>query len=412
MRSWPAPSLPPLPGQGQPIRVYDTASQSLKPLEPGPTATLYVCGITPYDATHLGHAATYLTFDILGRALRDSGHEVHYVQNVTDVDDPLLERATATGQDWRAIAERETELFRSDMAALRVLPPAEYIGAVESIPLVLDMIAALFGAGAAYTLDGDVYFTADSADRLGDICHLDRAAMVLMSRENGGDPDREGKKNPLDALMWRAERPDEPSWPSPYGPGRPGWHIECAAIAAKFLGTTIDVQGGGADLAFPHHELSAAHVNVASGTRPFARAYVHQAMIGLDGHKMSKSRGNLVFVSKLREAGVDPMAIRLALLGHDHRTPWEWTSADLSAAQERLAAWRAAVRLPAGPEAGTTLVAVRAALANGLDTPTALRAVDDCARAARDGAGSGTSNDPEASALIAAVTDSLLGIEL
>jgi L-cysteine:1D-myo-inositol 2-amino-2-deoxy-alpha-D-glucopyranoside ligase len=409
MRSWPVPHLPELPGRGLPIQVFETASQRLLPLSPGPTATLYVCGITPYDATHLGHAATYVTFDVLGRALRDSGHEVQYVQNVTDVDDPLLERAIATGEDWRAIAERETELFRTDMTALRVLPPAEYIGAVESIPLVLDMITRLLDLGAAYVLDGDVYFAADSAERLGDICHLDRAAMIALSRENGGDPDRAGKKNPLDALMWRAERPGEPSWPSPFGPGRPGWHIECAAIAATYLGATIDVQGGGVDLVFPHHELSAAHVSVASATWPFAQAYVHQAMIGLDGHKMSKSRGNLVLVSTLRAHGVDPMAIRLALLGHDHRTSWEWTPDGLETAERRLAAWRTAAQKTAGPSAEATLTDVRAALAQGLDTPRVLRVIDDWVTLSADPS---VSTDRQAPALIAALTDTLLGIQL
>ena len=379
----------------------------MRTLDAGPAVTMYVCGITPYDATHLGHAATYVTFDVLGRALRDSGQQVRYVQNVTDVDDPLLERARATGEDWRAVAQRETELFRTDMTALRVVPPEHYVGAVESIPLVLDMINRLLELGATYVLDGDVYFAVDSAEQLGEISHLDRATMISLSRENGGDPDRAAKKNPLDALLWRAERPGEPAWPSPFGPGRPGWHIECAAIAAEFLGTTIDVQGGGVDLVFPHHELSAAHVAVASSSWPFARTYVHQAMIGFEGHKMSKSRGNLVLVSALRAAGVDPMAVRLALLAHDHRQPWEWTPADLKRADSRLAAWRAATGRSAGPPAEATLTAVRAALAKGLDTPRALRAVDEWVA---DAAGSGT--DRRGPALIRALADSLLGVDL
>jgi L-cysteine:1D-myo-inositol 2-amino-2-deoxy-alpha-D-glucopyranoside ligase len=410
MRSWAAPEISELPGRGLPLRVYDTASQALHPLAPGPIATMYVCGITPYDATHLGHAATYVTFDILGRALRDSGHPVRYVQNVTDVDDPLLERATQTGEDWRAIARRETELFRTDMEALRVLPPEHYVGAVESIPLALAMIQRLVELGAAYTLDGDVYFAVDSADRLGDISGLDRVAMIPLARENGGDPDRPGKKNPLDALMWRAQRPGEPSWPSPFGPGRPGWHIECAAIAAEHLGTTIDIQGGGIDLVFPHHEMSAAHVNVASGSWPFARAYVHQAMIGFDGHKMSKSRGNLVLVSALRAAGVDPMAIRLALLAHDHRHAWEWTDADLTRAERRLASWRGACSRLSGSPADATLTAVRSALAEGLDCPGALVHVDDWV--AETSSQSYDGLDPGGPALIRALADALLGVAL
>ena len=408
MRSWAAPTIRELPGTGYPVQVFDTATRSIQPLTPGPTVTMYVCGITPYDATHMGHAATYVTFDLLGRVLRDSGHDVHYVQNVTDVDDPLLERAATTGEDWRAIAERETQLFRDDMTALRVIPPAHYVGAVESIPLVLAMIELLITQGAAYNLDGDIYFTVDSAEHLGSLCGLDRAAMVPISRENGGDPDRAGKKNRLDALLWRAQRPGEPSWPSPFGPGRPGWHIECAAIAVEHLGTTIDVQGGGIDLVFPHHEMTAAHVNVASASYPFARRYVHQAMIGFEGHKMSKSRGNLVLVSTLRAAGVDPMAVRLALLAHDHRSPWEWTDDDLNRAQRRLAAWRAAVSAPAGPPAAQTLHAVRTALAEGLDSPAALTAIDAWVTAANRAGG----HDEAAPDLIRATADALLGVDL
>jgi L-cysteine:1D-myo-inositol 2-amino-2-deoxy-alpha-D-glucopyranoside ligase len=408
MQSWAAPELPGLPGTGLPVRVYDTAAGQLHPIAPGPDATMYVCGITPYDATHLGHAATYVTFDILGRALRDSGHSVSYVQNVTDIDDPLLERANQTGEDWRAIAERETELFRTDMTALRVIPPKVYVGAVESIPLVTEMISGLLDAGAAYVLDGDVYFAVASTDRLGQVSHADRATMIELSRERGGDPDRPGKKDPLDALMWRAERPGEPAWPSPFGPGRPGWHVECAAIAVEHLGSTIDVQGGGIDLVFPHHELGAAHAEVATGSWPFARTYVHQAMVGLDGHKMSKSRGNLVLVSRLRDAGVDPMAIRLGLLGHGHRTDWEWTDRDLADGQHRLAAWRAAASAPVAPAAEPLLAEVRAALADGLDTPRALRTLDHWVREVDDRRG----HDEAAPALFRDTVDGLLGIAL
>lgn len=408
MQSWAAPELPGLPGNGPPVRVYDTAAGELRPIAPGDEATMYVCGITPYDATHLGHAATYVTFDILGRALRDSGHPVSYVQNVTDVDDPLLERAAQTAEDWRAIAQREIELFRTDMAALRVIPPKAYIGAVEAIPLVIDMITTLLDADAAYLLDGDVYFAVASAKGLGQVSHADRTTMVTLSRERGGDPDRAGKKDPLDAVMWRAQRPGEPSWPSPFGPGRPGWHIECAAIAVHHLSATIDVQGGGTDLAFPHHELGAAHAEVATGSSPFARAYVHQAMVGYQGHKMSKSRGNLVLVSQLRAQGVDPMLIRLALLDHHHRTEWEWADRDLAMAGERLTAWRAAAGQSALPTASPLLAEVRAALADGLDTPRALRAIDNWVAEAS----SRTSDDPGAPGLFRATVDALLGIRL
>ncbi|HEX7353708.1 MAG TPA: cysteine--1-D-myo-inosityl 2-amino-2-deoxy-alpha-D-glucopyranoside ligase [Mycobacteriales bacterium] len=415
MRSWPAVEVPALPGTGQPLRVRDTASvdpqtggAALRALAPGPTASLYVCGITPYDATHLGHAATYVTFDLLQRVLRDGGHAVAYVQNVTDVDDPLLERAARDGVDWRELAEREIQLFRDDMTALRVLPPDAYVGVVEAIPVVLEMIGRLAEQGATYDLDGDVYFAVASEPRFGEVGHLDRAAMLAFAAERGGDPDRPGKKDALDPLLWRAARPGEPSWPSPYGRGRPGWHVECAAIATQQLGATLDVQGGGVDLVFPHHEMSAAHAQVATGAWPFARAYVHQAMVGYDGHKMSKSRGNLVLVSQLRAAGVDPMAVRLALLEHRHDADWEWTSADLAAATERLDRWRRATASGAGPAAAPTLDRVRQLLAAGLDSPRALEAVDRWAADAAAHRG----DDPAAPGLVRSCCDALLGVLL
>ena len=337
MHAWPAPEVPELPGTGLSVQLHDTAARGLVPTPaaaPGEAARLYVCGITPYDATHMGHAATYLAFDLVQRAWRDAGHPVSYVQNVTDVDDPLLERAVATGQDWQALAEAETALFREDMTALRILPPAHYIGAVESIPLVVDLVVQLLAKGAAYDVDGDVYFSVHADPGFGSVAHLSPADMVKVFGERGGDPDRPGKKHQLDCLLWQAERDGEPAWePGEAGreaglrPGRPGWHIECAAIALEHLGPAIDLQGGGSDLAFPHHEMGAAEAQVVSGVRPYAHTYVHAGMVGLDGEKMSKSKGNLVLVSKLRGAGVDPMAIRLALLAHHYRTDWDWTPA-------------------------------------------------------------------------------------
>ncbi len=310
---------------------------------------MYVCGITPYDATHLGHAATYLAFDLVQRVWRDSGRTVHYVQNVTDVDDPLLERARQTGEDWTALAAREIALFRADMAALRVLPPDQFIGAVEAIPEIAQAISTLLDNGAAYRLDdGDVYFDISSTGRFGSESRLDRETMLALFGERGGDPERPGKRDPLDSLLWRMAREGEPSWPTELGAGRPGWHIECSVIALNQLGMSFDVQGGGSDLVFPHHEHSAAHAEALTGTPPFAQHYVHAGMIGLDGEKMSKSRGNLVLVSKLRGAGVDPMAIRLALMDGHYRDYREWTGGRLPAAEARLSRWRAAVARAAG----------------------------------------------------------------
>ncbi|NUR88765.1 MAG: cysteine--1-D-myo-inosityl 2-amino-2-deoxy-alpha-D-glucopyranoside ligase, partial [Nonomuraea sp.] len=322
MRSWSAPNVPKLPGESIPLRLYDTSARRVRQTEPGPVARMYVCGITPYDATHLGHANTYLAFDLVGRLWRDAGHEVHYTQNATDVDDPLLERAEQTGVAWQDLAEREIELFRTDMEALRILPPREYVGVTE----VVDQVAALVERLAPYTyeLDGDVYFSRASAPKFGEVSGLSEAEMLELFAERGGDPARAGKRDPLDWLLWRAERPGEPAWESPLGRGRPGWHIECTQIALNNLGPGFDVAGGGSDLIFPHHEMGASEGHAATGEWPFARFYTHAGMVGLDGEKMSKSRGNLVFVSKLRQAH-DPMAIRLVLLAHHYRADWEYT---------------------------------------------------------------------------------------
>ena len=408
MDSWAACAVPELPGRGGPLRLYDTARQRVHETTPGRTARMYVCGITPYDATHLGHAATYLAFDLVQRVWRDAGHDVHYVQNVTDVDDPLLERAAQTGENWRSLAEREIDLFRADMTALRVLPPADYVGAVEAIPEITKAIAQLLDDGNAYRLDDDVYFPVAAAPGFGSESHYDRSTMRALFAERGGDPDRPGKRDPLDSLLWLGRRPDEPHWDTPLGGGRPGWHIECSVIALNRLGMGFDVQGGGSDLVFPHHEHSAAHAEALTGVAPFAASYVHAGMIGLDGEKMSKSRGNLVLVSKLRAAGVDPMAVRLALLDGHYRADREWTGGRLPAAEARLARWRAATALPAGPAAEPLLAEVRDALADDLDTSAALAAVDRWA----DGALAAPGEQGDAPALAARSVDALLGVTL
>ncbi|MFE6688785.1 cysteine--1-D-myo-inosityl 2-amino-2-deoxy-alpha-D-glucopyranoside ligase [Streptomyces sp. NPDC057743] len=409
MHGWPASEVPALPGQGRDLRIHDTATGGRVTLDPGPVARIYVCGITPYDATHMGHAATYNAFDLVQRVWLDTKRQVHYVQNVTDVDDPLLERAVATGVDWTALAERETALFREDMTALRMLPPRHYIGAVEAIPRIIPLVERLREAGAAYELDGDIYFSVASDPHFGGVSGLDAETMRLLSAERGGDPEREGKKNPLDPMLWMAARDGEPSWDGgSLGPGRPGWHIECVAIALEHLGMGFDVQGGGSDLAFPHHEMGASHAQALTGEHPFAKAYVHAGMVALDGEKMSKSKGNLVFVSALRRDGVDPAAIRLTLLAHHYRSDWEWTDAVLTEAQDRLARWRAAVSRPDGPPAEELLAEIRAALADDLDAPTALAAVDRWA--AKQQADGGT--DEGAPGLVSRAVNALLGVAL
>lgn len=404
MRAWTGPEVPTieLPGVDvPPLQVHDTRTSGLVESAPERVARLYVCGITPYDATHLGHASTYLAFDLLQRQWLARGLDVSYTQNVTDVDDPLLERATATGVDWQELAERETELFRTDMTALRVLAPRHYVGAVESISLVTDLVARL--GDAVYRVDDDLYFDVHADTAFGSVSGLDEAAMRAVFGERGGDPDRPGKRHPLDCLVWQAPREGEPSWESPLGPGRPGWHVECAAIALEHLGTDIDVQGGGSDLAFPHHEMSASEARVATG-EDFARAFVHTGMVGFDGEKMSKSKGNLVLVSRLRESGTDPMAIRLALLGHHYRSDWEWFDADLARAEERLALWRAAVGRATAPAAAGTVTDLLAALSADLDAPRALEVLDAWAAAEGD--------DADAPDAVRTAVDALLGVAL
>jgi len=437
METWRAASLPSLPGSGPEPHLANTATGELTRAARGQRASLYACGITPYDATHIGHAATYVAWDLLVRSWRDAGHEVIYVQNVTDVDDPLLERAERDGEDWRALADREIATYRGDMEALRVLPPTRLVGAVEALPLIERLNQVLADRGALYEVEGDLYFSRAADPQFGSVSHLSPAEMVALSAERGGDPGRPGKKDPLDCLVWRAARPGEPSWDSGFGPGRPGWHVECAAIATHYLGPVFDVQAGGSDLIFPHHECSASHARVAfadgtPGHEAFARWYAHAGMVRLDGEKMSKSLGNLVFVSRLVAGGVDPMAVRLAIMAHHYREDWDWTDAGLAAAQDRLAHWRAALRRAgsatdssaAEPGSGVTapggegvlsgewvLAAVRERLADDLDAPGALAAVDRWASAVT-GAAALPPGTASSAALVRDTVDALLGVAL
>ena len=424
MDAWRGPEVPDLPGRGPEPRLRDTATGELTVAATGRDASLYACGITPYDATHLGHAATFTAWDLLVRAWLDAGHRVTYTQNVTDVDDPLLERAERDGVDWRELALRETERYRRDMEALRILPPAHLIGAVEAVPLIDRFAERLAARGSLYDLEGDTYFARCADPAFGALSGPDSAPglslaqMTALSAERGGDPDRPGKKDPLDVVVWRTERPGEPAWDSRFGPGRPGWHVECAAIAVEFLGEAFDVQAGGSDLVFPHHEMSASHARVACAAdgRVFARVYAHSGMVAYEGQKMSKSLGNLVFVSALRDSGVDPMAIRLAILAHHYRSDWEWTPEVLAAATARLTRWRTAVSSATGsapaagvPAADDVLRTVRERLAEDLDAPGALAAIDAWADAALAAQGS---VPPAEARLIRDTADALLGVAL
>jgi L-cysteine:1D-myo-inositol 2-amino-2-deoxy-alpha-D-glucopyranoside ligase len=413
MNSWSEVSIPPLAAKRNFPQLFlsDTASRVKKGVEYKATYRMYVCGITPYDATHLGHAATYLTFDLINRYLRATGSEVKYVQNITDIDDPLLERAVRDGLDWQDLAHQQIDLFRSDMEHLRVIPPAHYIGAVEAIPLVVQAIDDLSSESSIYSVDTDKYFSVHSDSRFGSRSHLSQEEMLSIFSERGGDPSRAGKKDPLDCLVWMSQRPNEPGWESTFGVGRPGWHIECTAIALKYLDPTdldetlIDIQGGGSDLIFPHHEMCAAQAHVLTG-KELASSYVHTGMIGLDGEKMSKSRGNLVFVSKLIAAGKDPMAIRWALMSDHYRSDRMWSDSLLKTAEEQLHQLRFAINAQNCAPTDEVISSLIAALSDDLDTPQVIAILKKWSADTLAG-GTGGSTDDLQFAL-----DGLLGLNL
>lgn len=357
----------------QPMRLYDTARREVVPFEPGDTVLMYTCGITPYDATHFGHAATYLTYDVLQRRLRDRGHDTRCVRNITDVDDDLLRKAREIGVHYLDLAAAEVARFDADIEALGLLPSWSEPRATSAIADIRGFIGMVLDRGHAYTADGAVYFDVGSWPAFGEISHYDRDEMLRLAAERGGNPDDPNKRDPLDFVLWQPSADDEPSWDSLWGPGRPGWHIECSALALRELGTTIDLHGGGSDLIFPHHECESAQSEAATG-EPFVRHWMHQAMVRMDGEKMSKSLGNLVFVSELRKEW-DPRAIRLAALANHYRTPWEWDDELMPNAAQRLERWQAA-----GEGRGDAgLAEARGALDDDLDTPGAVAAIDAAA---------------------------------
>jgi L-cysteine:1D-myo-inositol 2-amino-2-deoxy-alpha-D-glucopyranoside ligase len=372
------------------------------PLRLGRRVTLYVCGITPYDAAHVGHAFTYVAFDTLVRFLRRRGHEVAYCQNVTDVDDDVLRRAAATGEDYLALGRRETAAYLEDMDALKVARPSFFPKATAEIPAMVELAARLVSGGNAYEVDGTLFFDVTSFPRFGELSGLGPAEQRDLLAERGGDPDDPRKRHPLDFVVWQRSRPGEPWWDSPWGRGRPGWHLECSAMSRRYLGVTVDLHGGGADLRYPHHESERAQSEAANGAL-LARRWLHTGMVRHQGEKMSKSLGNLVFPRDLFRDH-EPAAVRLALLAHHWRSEWEWDPAELKEAAERLSAWRQACGQPGpavppigyppgqGPQepgggAATRLPAeVDAALAADLDTPAALAVGDELAERG-DGAG-------------------------
>ena len=362
------------------MRLYDTARQEVVPFEPGPTVLMYTCGITPYDATHLGHAATFLAYDVLQRRLIDLGHEVKCVRNVTDVDDPLFAKARELGVHYLDLAAGEEARFEADMAALDMLPMHSTPRASSAIADIRGFIGMVLDRGYAYQAGGNVYFDVAKFPAFGSVSHYSHDEMVAFARERGGNVDDPNKRHPLDFVLWQTSSGDEPSWDTMWGPGRPGWHIECSALALRELGSTIDLHGGGSDLIFPHHECERAQSEAATG-QPFVRHWMHVAMVFMDGHKMSKSRGNLVFVDALRRQW-DPRVIRLGIVAHHYRSEWEWNEGIMPAAAERLARWRSSST--GGATDAGVLDAVRACLDEDLATAAALDVIDEAARSGTD----------------------------
>ena len=355
------------------LQLYDTARREIVPFTPGENILMYTCGITPYDATHLGHAATFISYDLLQRHMIDKGHTVRCVRNVTDVDDPLFEKARQLGVHYLDLAAQEEARFERDMVALNALPVASTPRASSAIPDIRGFIGMVLDRGHAYEAGGSVYFDVSTIDSFGSLSHYSHDEMLAFAKERGGQIDDPNKRHPLDFVLWHPSADDEPSWDTMWGPGRPGWHIECSALALRELGTTIDLHGGGADLIFPHHESEKAQSEAATG-EPFVTHWMHTCLISMDGEKMSKSLGNLVFVDKLRTE-FDPMAIRLGLVEHHYRTEWEWDDELMPRNQRRLEAWRAA----ADGTPGDVIDEVRERLDDDLDSPGAVRAIDAAA---------------------------------
>ncbi|MDQ1382458.1 MAG: L-cysteine:1D-myo-inositol 2-amino-2-deoxy-alpha-D-glucopyranoside ligase [Actinomycetota bacterium] len=386
------------------MRLYDTARRAVVPFEPPPTVRMYVCGITPYDSTHLGHAATYLTYDLLIRRLEELGHEVQYVRNVTDVDDSILPKARELGVPYLELAEAEMARFHSDMDALEMRAPDAEPRATESIDLIIELVGQLLESGNAYLTHGTAYFDVSTFPRYGELSHYSDEQMVRLARARGGNPDDPHRRQPLDFVLWQPSLADEPAWRAPFGVGRPGWHIECSAMAMHEHGPTIDLHGGGTDLIFPHHESEIAQSESLTN-KPFVTHWLHSAMVNYEGEKMSKSLGNLVFVDELLKHA-DPRAIRLALMRHHYRHGFEWYHTDIEEGTALLHRLLAAAALPTGPDPRLFAQRVRDAIDDDLDTPRALDALDDLASAILSGG-----DDPAAHSTLCEL-GRLLGVDL
>ena len=407
MNPWPKPHIAPLSGLSFPSLKLINSRKVMTTIEPATPFRIYVCGITPYDATHLGHAATYVAFDLINRYQQLAGNRLDFVENITDIDDPLLVRAKRDSIDWKVLAENQIDLFLTDMTALRVIPPNNLVTVTSSMKIIEDFITLLDQRGFLYQIENDHYF---SVERFLEDMPLSIDEAIKIFSERGGDPDRPGKKHPLDPVVWMAHQGDDPSWESKFGLGRPGWHVECTAIAVHYLDSAdadpiIQIQGGGSDLIFPHHYMSEQIVRAAYG-RGFANNYVHSAMIHLDGEKMSKSKGNLVFVSKLLSQGIDPMVIRWALLSGHYQQDRSWSDELLQKSTSEVSLLRSALAQSEVAETKELIQSIISDLANNLDTQAALN------RLIAWGKSSQSSPKVNESGLVSRAIDSLLGLAL
>jgi L-cysteine:1D-myo-inositol 2-amino-2-deoxy-alpha-D-glucopyranoside ligase len=407
MNPWPKPHIAPLSGLSFPNLKLMNSKKVMTTIEPATPFKIYVCGITPYDATHLGHAATYVAFDLINRYQHLAGNRLDFVENITDIDDPLLVRAKRDSIDWKVLAENQIDLFLTDMTALRVIPPNNLVTVTSSMKIIEDFITLLDQRGFLYQIENDHYF---SVERFLEDMPLSSDEAIKIFSERGGDPERAGKRHPLDPVVWMAHQGDDPSWESKFGLGRPGWHVECTAIAVHYLDSVnadpiIQIQGGGSDLIFPHHYMSEQIVRAAYG-RGFANNYVHSAMIHLDGEKMSKSKGNLVFVSKLLSRGIDPMVIRWALLSGHYQQDRSWSDELLQKSTSEVSLLRSALAQSEVAETKELIQSIISDLANNLDTPAALNRLIAWAKSSQ------SSPKVNESGLVSRGIDSLLGLAL
>jgi L-cysteine:1D-myo-inositol 2-amino-2-deoxy-alpha-D-glucopyranoside ligase len=365
------------------MKLYDALTQSIETFEAQKEPiSIYVCGITPYDTTHLGHAFTYTSFDVLIRYLEYQGYKVHYVQNVTDIDDDILRKAREANEDWQTLGNRWTAHFIKDMQALNVRPPDDYPRATDFIPGIIDAVQKLLAINVAYESGGNVYFNVDAWPQYGQLSHIPPEDMLATANERGNRSDDPHKRQPLDFVLWQAQAPGEPAWESPWGLGRPGWHIECSTMSTHLLGPTLDLHGGGSDLMFPHHDSEIAQSEGVTGQRPFVRFWLHTAMVEHEGEKMSKSLGNLVMIRDLLKSW-SADALRLYLARHHYRDVWGYNLEELEQAETAAQQLRAAVTALGGEGLTFTVpsapIAFSEAMDNDLDTPAALEQLEQLA---------------------------------